>query len=56
MMIHLELLRQQFQARVSPGLRRGGLAVQGGGTVARRSACGERGSGEALSHVDVIAA
>ena len=56
MMIHLELLRQQFQARVSPGLRRGGLAVQGGAAVAAEVPAVSADPAEALSHVDVIAA
>ena len=56
MMIHLELLRQQFQTRVSPAMRRVGLAVQGGAAVAAEAPAASVDPAEALTHVDVIAA
>jgi signal transduction histidine kinase/HAMP domain-containing protein len=50
MMIHLELLRQQFAARVAP---RRALAAAGGVVAAADAAPIDRG--EAIQHVDVIA-
>jgi signal transduction histidine kinase len=54
-MIHLELLRQQFQNRGALAGRRGALAVQGGAAVASEVAPAVDPA-SALQHVDVIAA
>ena len=53
MMIHLELLRQQFQPSAAHAPGRGARAAGGCG---RRTGAPDVGTADALSHVDVIAA
>ena len=57
MMIHLELLRQQVQPRVAAGERRAaGHAAPGATAVAAADVAPQLDTGDALAHVDVIAA
>ncbi|OFW25413.1 MAG: hypothetical protein A3H97_02530 [Acidobacteria bacterium RIFCSPLOWO2_02_FULL_65_29] len=57
MMIHLELLRQQVQPRVAVGERRAGApAAQGATSSALAAVAPQVDAGDAIAHVDVIAA
>jgi signal transduction histidine kinase len=56
MMIHLELLRQQFQARSASNDRRAGAVSAQGATAVAAAVAPQIDVGDALAHVDVIAA